>query len=93
MKSTIDRAKALQRLINEPPRKKLSEAARVVAEQRSLIRRAIRRGHSLSAVASALSLPKRTLQTHLNLAGLFFRKPRKNKGVVIRPYKRREKAP
>jgi len=86
----MDRARILDRLAQCTPEKKLSEAAQVVAQHRNLIRRAIRRGHSLDTLARELKLPKRTLQRHLNLAGLFFRKPRINKGVVVRPYKRRK---
>ena len=92
MRPSIDRAKILARLASRPPRKQLSEAATVVEAYRSQIRRAIRRGHSLQTLATELRLPKRTLQRHLNLAGLFFRKPRKNRGVVIRPYKKRKTA-
>jgi len=61
----------------------------VVKAQRGLIRRAIRKGHSLGDIAAAVSLKPRTLQKYLSKSGLFFRKPRKNKGRVIRPYKPR----
>lgn len=89
MHTSFDRTKALRRLLERPADKRPSEAAQIVAENRSLLRRAIRRGHSLATIASEIKLPKRTLQKHLNLAGLFFRKPRTKKGSVIRPYKRR----
>lgn len=90
MKPSLDRGKALDRLLDSPPRKRRPEAAQVVDEYRSQIRRAMRRGHSLETLATELRLPKRTLQRYLNLAGLFFRKPRKNRGVVVRPYKKRK---
>jgi transcriptional antiterminator len=91
MSSVPNTSKILTRLILRSPEKKLSEAARIVAEHRNLIRRAIRRGHSLNTLAAELRVPKRTLQRHLNLAGLFLRKPRTGRGVVIRPYKKRKK--
>ncbi len=79
-------------MLDRPAEKKLSEAAETVAKNRGLLRRAIRRGHSLSVIAAELKLSKRTLQRHLNLAGIFFRKPRTNSGTVVRPYKRRKSA-
>jgi ribosome-binding protein aMBF1 (putative translation factor) len=87
----IDRKAVLSKLASSAPLKLLSEAEEVVTKYRSLIRRAIRAGHSLQALATELKLPKRTLQRHLTKAGLFFRKPRVNKGTVIRPYKARKK--
>ena len=92
MNTSIDRGRVLTRLLDRTPKRRLSEAAQVVAMHRSLIRRAIRRGHSLQTLATELQLPKRTLQRHLNFAGLFFRHPRTNKGSVIRRYRPREKA-
>lgn len=91
MNTSLDRAKVLTRLLARAPERRVSEAAQVVAVHRSLIRRAIRRGHSLQTLAVELQLPKRTLQRQLNLAGLFFRHPRTNKGSVIRRYKQRQK--
>lgn len=90
LNTSIDRSKALTRLLHRPVSKRRSEAAQIVAENRSLLRRAIRRGHSLATIAAEIKMPKRTLQKHLNLAGLFIRRPRKKKGLVIRPYKRRQ---
>jgi hypothetical protein len=90
VKPSLDRAQVLLRLVERPPLKKQSEAAQVVDEHRRLIRRAMRRGHSLTTLARELNVPKRALQKELNIAGLFFRKPRKNRGVVVRPYKRRK---
>lgn len=90
MSSSFDRAKILARLATNPPKKRLSLAAQVVAEHRNLIRRALRKGHSLQTLATELKLPKRTLQRQLNLAGLFVRTPRTGRGAVIRPYKKRE---
>jgi AraC-like DNA-binding protein len=91
MSTSAEYTKTLVKLIGCPPTKRLSDAAQVVALHRGLIRKAIRRGHSLQTLAAELHLPKRTLQRHLNLSGLFFRKPRTNKGSVIRPYKPRKK--
>lgn len=82
--------KALTRLLLRAPEKRVSDAAKAVAEHRSLIRRAIRRGHSLGTIAAELKVSKRTLQRHLNAAGIFFRKPRKNRGGVVRPYRKRK---
>jgi hypothetical protein len=84
------KAERLRRLLLEQPKRALTEAAAIVAEQRGLLRKAIRKGHSLKAIAAAVSIAPRTLQKHLSKAGLFFRKPRKNKGRVIRPYKARK---
>ena len=92
MNTTSERTKALVRLLERPPAKRLSEAAAVVAQNRSLLRRAIRRGHSLATIAAELKLSKRTLQRHLHLSGLFFRKPRRNTGTVVRPYRHRKVA-
>lgn len=90
--STIaGKAERLLRLLEEKPKRRMSEAAALVADQRGVLRRAIRKGHSLKAIAAAVGIPERTLQKHLSKAGLFFRKPRKNKGRVIRPYKSRKK--
>ena len=96
MKPKIDRASIaqnLRRLAAESPAERVPVGARVVDEHRSLIRQAIRKGHRLSALAQAINMKPRTLQKYLSKAGLFFRKPRKNKGVVIKPYKKREKKP
>lgn len=90
MNTSLDRSKALTRLLQRPAEKRRSAAAQIVADNRSLLRRAIRRGHSLATIAAEIRMPKRTLQKHLNLAGLFFRQPRKKKGLAIRPYKRRQ---
>ena len=90
MNTLGERTKALTRLLERSPEKRVSEAAEVVAKNRSLLRRAIRRGHSLAVIAAELKLPKRTLQRHLNMAGMFFRKPRTNSGTVVRPYRRKK---
>lgn len=63
---------------------RITEAARVVSSNRSLIRKAMRMGHGLTTLSKHLSIPKRTLQRHLNEAGLFFRKPRTKKGAPIK---------
>lgn len=91
MNTPNDRTKALTRLLERTPERRVSEAAEVVAKNRSLLRRAIRRGHSLAVIAAELKLNKRTLQRHLTIAGIFFRKPRKNSGTVVRPYKRKKR--
>lgn len=83
--ATLDRSKALSHLAEMPATMLLPEAAQVVAANRKLIRKAMRMGHGLDALSRELRLPKRTLQRHLNDAGLFFRKPRVKKGTVIRP--------
>lgn len=83
--AALDRAKALGRLVEIPAARVLPEAAQVVAANRKLIRKAMRMGHGLETLSRELQLPKRTLQRHLNDAGLFFRKPRVKKGTVIRP--------
>jgi hypothetical protein len=87
-----DRREALARLLARPADKRLSPAAQFVADNRTALRRLIRRGHSLSRISTEVGFPKRTLQKQLNLAGLFFRKPRRRKGAAIRPYKRRTTA-
>ena len=82
--STIDRSTALKSLVNKPAIPRLTEAARVVAGNRRLIRKAMRMGHSLDTLARELRLPKRTLQRHLNEAGLFFREPRAKSGHAVK---------
>jgi hypothetical protein len=79
----LSRSKALAPLVERAAVPLLTEAALVVAGNRRLIRKAMRMGHSLDALARALQLPKRTLQRHLNEAGLFFRKPRAKKGHAV----------
>ena len=91
MKPPVDRGAVLSRLVEKSPEKKLTEAALVVSQHRGLIRKAMRLGYSLHTLSSELKLPKRTLQRHLNLAGMFFRRPRVNKGVVVRAYKTKNK--
>lgn len=90
MKTSNESAKALENLLTRTPERRASKAAEVVKNNRSLLRRAIRRGHSLATIASELKVNKRTLQRHLTLAGIFFRKPRTNSGTVVRPYMRRK---
>jgi hypothetical protein len=85
-------AVVLTRLVEKSPENPLTAAAAIVAQHRSLIRRAIRRGHSLAVISKELRIPQRTLQRHLSEAGLFFRKPRVKKGAAIRAYKSRKKA-
>jgi hypothetical protein len=80
-----DVSKALSRLLVKPASIRISEAEKIVSGNRRLIRKAMRQGHDLAAISRELSIPKGTLQKHLNAAGLFFRKPRKQKGEVIRP--------
>ena len=82
--SAIDRSMALKSLVNRPAVPRLTEAARVVAGNRRLIRKAMRLGHSLDTLARELKLPKRTLQRNLNEAGLFFRKPRAKNGRAVK---------
>jgi len=77
-------------MANIPSSARISETERFVHENRGLIRRAIRKGHTLRAIAMASNMGPRTLQKYLTKEGLFFRKPRKNKGSVIRPYKARK---
>ena len=84
MSTTADARKTLIRLAGRPAMPELSEAARVVATHRRLIRKAMKMGHSLDTMARELNLPKRTLQRHMNEAGLFFRKPRVNKGHAVK---------
>ena len=91
MKTLSTPAEVLGRLVVESPAKRLTTAAQIVAEHKRLLRRAIRRGHSLAVISRELHVPKRTLQRHLSLAGLFFRRPRAKKGTAIRPYKTRKK--
>ena len=92
MNTVANAAVVLTRLIGKKPEKRLSAAAAVVAKHRRLLRRAIRRGHSIAVISKELGIPARTLQRHLNNAGLFFRMPRVKKGKAIRPYKARKKA-
>jgi hypothetical protein len=93
MKTSSQASTILTRLLEKAPEKRLSRVAEIVIKNRLLLRRAIRRGHSLAAIAKELDVPARTLQRHLNNARLFFRSPRKKKGVAIRPYKARKKLP
>lgn len=83
----LDPSKALARLLGKPAIVRMSSAERIVNTNRSLIRRAMREGHGLDAIARELSIHKMTLKRHLHKAGLFFRKPRTKRGVVIRPKK------
>ena len=92
MNTVQNAAAVLTRLIGKKPEKRLSAAAAVVAKHRRLLRRAIRRGHSVAVISKELGIPPRTLQRHLNNAGLFFRRPRVKTGKAIRPYKARKKA-
>ena len=78
------RVKALNQLATTPAVPQLTEAARLVASNRKMLRRAMRLGHSLDTLSRELHVPKRTLQRHLNEAGLFFRKPRVKKGHAIK---------
>lgn len=78
-----DHSKALARLVQRPAVPVLTPAARVVAANRKLIRKAMRLGYGLEVISQALNLPKRTLQRELNEAGLFFRKPRSKKGRAV----------
>jgi hypothetical protein len=81
------RTQALSRLATLPAVPRLTEAALAVMANRKLIRKAMRMGHRLDALSVSLQIPKRTLQRHLNEAGLFFRKPRSKTGTVVRPKK------
>ncbi len=85
------KAKVLADLLDQRPESSGSEVESFVRKNRSMLRKVIRRGHSLEVIATKLNYKKRTLQKYLNLAGLFFRKPRVNKGRAIRPYKSRKK--
>jgi hypothetical protein len=96
--NTVSNAKSiLSGLIGKNPTKSLTDAAIVVSQNKGLLRRAIRKGYSLDQLSAQLNLPKRSLQRHLSLEGLFFRQPRVKKGKAIKPYKPRgkpsEKAP
>lgn len=82
--SSSERARALTHLVESPAIPPLTEAARVVAGHRRLIRKAMRMGHGLDTLSKELKLPKRTLQRHLNDVGLFFRKPRTKKGQAVK---------
>lgn len=92
MDTTTNAAAILSRLAKNSPEKALTPVAKIVSENRGALRRAIRRGHSLKAISEELKVPARTLQRHLSLAGLFFRKPRTKTGKAIRPYKRKKKS-
>jgi hypothetical protein len=88
----IERAtQNLRKLVGSPAKRRLGHAEAIVIQCRVLIRQAMRRGHSLEAIAVAVNVKPRTLQNHLGKAGLFFRRPRTKKGTVIRPYKARER--
>ena len=82
--SSTDRVPVLLRLVKNPAIPRLSEAGRVVAGNRRLIRKAMRMGHGLDTLSKELKLPKRTLQRQLNEVGLFFRKPRTKKGQAVK---------
>ena len=82
--SILDTSKILLRLSITPATSSLTKAWRVVAGNRKLIRKAMRMGHSLETLSKELQLPKRTLQRHLNEAGLFYRKPRTKKGHAVK---------
>ncbi len=79
-----ERTRGLLRLALTPAVPKETEAARLVAKNRRLIRKAMRMGHGLEVIARELRLPKRTLQRYLSEAGLFFRKPRKRVGHAVK---------
>jgi hypothetical protein len=81
---TLDARKILARLVEEPAFPKMSEVAKIVAANRRLIRKAMRVGHTLERISRELHVPKRTLQYHMNEAGLFFRKPRARKGHAVK---------
>jgi hypothetical protein len=81
----------LRLLLKVVPKSRMTIGRVVVKEHGRLIQSAIRKGHSLRSIAQAVNLGPRTLQKYLSLAGIFFRKPRKKKGRVIRPYKARQK--
>lgn len=82
--ASLDRARALNKLVETPAIGPLTEAAKVVASNRRLIRKAMRMGHSLATISQELRVPRRTLQRHLNEVGLFFRKPRVRKGRAVK---------
>jgi hypothetical protein len=82
--SPLDPELVLARLVKNPALPPLSEAARVVARNRKLIRKAMRMGHGLETLSKELQLPKRALQRQLNEVGLFIRKPRTNRGNVVK---------
>jgi len=90
MDTTINATAILHRLAKKSPEKALTPVAKIVAENRGVLRKAIRRGHSLKAISEELKVAARTLQRHLSLAGLFFRKPRTKTGKAIRPYSRKK---
>jgi AraC-like DNA-binding protein len=81
---SFDARKALARLVQQLAIPQVTEAAKAVAANRRLIRKAMRLGHSLETIARELRMPKRTLQRHMNNAGLFFRKPRTKKGHAVK---------
>lgn len=82
-----DPSKALARLLEKPAKVKVGTAEQIITSNLRLIRRAMREGHGLDAISRELSIPKATVKRHLNNAGIFFRKPRTNRGTVIRPKK------
>ena len=90
MNTITERANNLLRLAGTDSLERQSETERFVNEHRAVIRQAIRKGHSLATISRTVGVGQRTLQKYLSKAGLFFRKPRKNKGTVIRPYKARK---
>ena len=79
-----DSTKALLRLVETPAIPRITAAARVVGQNRRMIRKAMRLGHGLNTLSRELNLPKRTLQRQLNEVGLFFRKPRVRKGRTVK---------
>ena len=79
-----DRKKVLVRLAKQPAVGNLTETERVVVANRRLIKKAMRMGHGLDVLSLELRLPKRTLQRHMNMVGLFFRKPRSKKGEAVK---------
>lgn len=87
MDTHADHERILTRLANTPPSEPRSDVAKTVKKHRGLLIRALRKGHSLDHISEELRIPKKTLQRHLNEAGIFLRKPRKNKGSVVRPYR------
>ncbi len=82
--SNSDSAKALLRLVEAPAVPRITAAARIVAQNRRMIRKAMRLGHGLDTLSRELKLPKRSLQRQLNEVGLFFRKPRVKKGRAVK---------
>lgn len=82
--SISDESKVLLRLSVTPAMPPLTKAARIVSNNRKLIRKAMRMGHNLDTLSRELKLPKRTLQRHINEAGLYFRKPRTKKGHAVK---------